>query len=267
MRSDPFSFSADLFGGVARNFQVFEPLDFLAELTQHIPNKGEHLIRYYGCYSSKSRGQRAKQAAAQQASCASPPSCDRPGTQADDETPPIIKSATLDRRRWAMLIQRIYQADPLRCPQCGGTMKIIAFIEARQEEAIRKILQHCGLWHDPPPCAPPRPSSASRALGLVPQRDPGFSVEPERVVIRAIADGTHPASIFVDFDSVDGAVYEVQWFSDAPLTQMVGSSTVTESQIEITGLTRGSQYWVRVRAVRASQPGPWSDQATRVANI
>ena len=23
-------------------------LDFLAEVTQHIPNKGEHLIRYYG---------------------------------------------------------------------------------------------------------------------------------------------------------------------------------------------------------------------------
>jgi len=47
--------SEDLLGGVARNFQVFEPLDFLAELTQHIPNKGEHLIRYYGHYSNKAR--------------------------------------------------------------------------------------------------------------------------------------------------------------------------------------------------------------------
>jgi hypothetical protein len=25
---------------VSRNFQVFDPLDFLAEVTQHIPNKG-----------------------------------------------------------------------------------------------------------------------------------------------------------------------------------------------------------------------------------
>ena len=41
--------SEDLFGGVARNYQLFEPLDFLAELVQHIPNKGEHLVRYYGC--------------------------------------------------------------------------------------------------------------------------------------------------------------------------------------------------------------------------
>jgi hypothetical protein len=29
-------------------------------------------------------------------------------------------------------------------------MKIIAFIEAHQEEVIRKVLQHCGLWHVPP---------------------------------------------------------------------------------------------------------------------
>ena len=35
----------------SRNFQVFDALDFLAELTQHIPDKGEHLVRYFGWYS------------------------------------------------------------------------------------------------------------------------------------------------------------------------------------------------------------------------
>ena len=42
------------------------------------------------------------------------------------------------------------QADPLLCPNYGATMKIIAFIEARQGDLLRKILQHCGLRHDPP---------------------------------------------------------------------------------------------------------------------
>ena len=70
--------------------------------------------------------------------------------------------APLDRRRWAALIKHIYEADPLLCPQCGGTMKIIAFIEAHQADLIRKILEHCGLWHDPPPRVPPRPSLPSR---------------------------------------------------------------------------------------------------------
>ncbi|MSR64780.1 MAG: hypothetical protein EXS18_03245, partial [Verrucomicrobiae bacterium] len=62
--SDPRVFplpgSADLLGGTKRNYQVFEPLDFLAEITQHIPEPGQHLIRYYGWYSNKTRGIRAR---------------------------------------------------------------------------------------------------------------------------------------------------------------------------------------------------------------
>ena len=37
-RRFPKPASGDLFGGVARNFQLFDPLDFIAELTQHIPD-------------------------------------------------------------------------------------------------------------------------------------------------------------------------------------------------------------------------------------
>jgi hypothetical protein len=91
--------------------------------------------------------------------------------------------------------------------------------------------------------------------------------EPEQVVVTATVDGTHPASVWVDGDSVGGSVYEVQWFGDAPLTLMVGSATVTNSEMETQGLERGKQYWFRVRAVRAGKVGPWSDQATRVAII
>ena len=38
----------DLAAGASQNFQVFEPRDFIAELTKRIPNKGEHLVRSYG---------------------------------------------------------------------------------------------------------------------------------------------------------------------------------------------------------------------------
>jgi len=44
---------------------------------------------------------------------------------------------------------------------------------------IRKILRHCGLWHDPPPRAPPRPPPPSWPAALVPQRDPGFTFEAD----------------------------------------------------------------------------------------
>ena len=154
----------DLFGGVARNFQVFEPLDFLAELTQHIPNQGEHVVRYYGHYSNKARGLRAKQGDQDNA-----PQAAVENTRTDSEA----------RKRWAMLIQRVYQADPLRCPKCGGTMKVIGFIEAHQSQLVRQILEHCGLWKDPPPPTanvpprpPPRPRRRSRVSGISEGRRP-----------------------------------------------------------------------------------------------
>jgi hypothetical protein len=53
--------SFNLYAGIARNFEIFDdPLTFLAEFTQHIPNKGEHMVHYYGWYSNKNRGMRKK---------------------------------------------------------------------------------------------------------------------------------------------------------------------------------------------------------------
>ncbi len=46
-----------------------------------------------------------------------------------------------------MLIKRVYEIDPLACPNCGGTMKVVAFLERPQADVIEKILRHCGLWH------------------------------------------------------------------------------------------------------------------------
>jgi len=166
----------DLFGGVARNYQVFDPLDFLAELTQHIPNQGEHLVRYYGYYSNKTRGARGLRAK-------------RSDQNENNQTQPVADSERTDpaaRRRWAMLIQRIYQADPLLCPKCGGTMKIIAFIEARQGDLVRSVLEHCGLWKDPPPAREKPPRSPPRSARQprvhkpgcsMPQADAGVSYE------------------------------------------------------------------------------------------
>ena len=39
-----------------QNLHMFEPVDFLAELTQHIPPKGLQLIRRYGLYASRTKG-------------------------------------------------------------------------------------------------------------------------------------------------------------------------------------------------------------------
>jgi hypothetical protein len=88
-----------------------------------------------------------------------------PATEASAAPEAEAKSDKLARRRWAMLIQRVYQVDPLICPKCGGRMKIIAFIEARQGEVLQKILEHCGLWKPPPARPPPRPPPAGAPAG------------------------------------------------------------------------------------------------------
>ena len=50
-----------------------------------------------------------------------------------------------------MLIKRVYEADPLCCPHCGATMKVVSFIEPPQGHVIEKILRHCGMWQPRPP--------------------------------------------------------------------------------------------------------------------
>ncbi len=43
-----------------RNFALFPVLDRIAEITTHIPKKGEQLVRYYSTYSNVSRGKSNK---------------------------------------------------------------------------------------------------------------------------------------------------------------------------------------------------------------
>ena len=79
-----------------------------------------------------------------------------------------------------MLIQHVYQVDPLTCPKCGGRMKIIGFVEARQDDVIRKILEHCDLWHpppDPPPRGPPRAAPRFQAVHAQRESDSANAVE------------------------------------------------------------------------------------------
>ena len=64
-------------------------------------------------------------------------------------------AATGSSQVWAMLIKRVYEVDPLCCPECGGQMQVVSFIEPPQSDVIEAILSHCGLWPSRSPRAPP----------------------------------------------------------------------------------------------------------------
>ena len=64
-----------------------------------------------------------------------------------DDEDPFIHS-----KGWAEMIKKVYEIDPLICPQCGGTMRIVSFI--KDHKVIDKIIKHLNLTFKatrPPP--------------------------------------------------------------------------------------------------------------------
>lgn len=115
----------------------FEPLEFLALLTSHLPNKYESITRYYGHYSCRVRGKRAKliKAKSTNENTAIPDSL-------PESTPPPSKT-------WAACMKRILEINPLECPKCKADMRIIAFLTDTRE--ITKIMENLGIPGPEPP--------------------------------------------------------------------------------------------------------------------
>jgi hypothetical protein len=57
-------------------------------------------------------------------------------------------------KAWAKLMARVGEEFPLECPNCGGDIRLTAFIS--EPGPIRKILTHLGEPPEPPPIAPAR---------------------------------------------------------------------------------------------------------------
>ena len=127
-----------------RNFDVASPLEWIARITSHIPRKGAKQVIYYGAYSQAWRGREHRQGILPKASGE-----EKSASSIED------RSSCSRRRRqlWAVLLKKVWDVDALRCPKCGGQMKVISFIE--QPSVIRRILKHLDLWKDARP--PPEP--------------------------------------------------------------------------------------------------------------
>lgn len=110
----------------------FDPLSFLAELAQHIPDMWEQTTRYVGVYSARTRGAKRLQ-------------LDFP------EPLPEIDPPEHPSTYWAACMKRVFELDPLECPKCGATMKIKAFVQEQSE--IERLCKNLGEvpWRAPPP--------------------------------------------------------------------------------------------------------------------
>ena len=142
-----------------KNFAVMSAADFIAAITQHIPDKNFQMARYYGWYSNRMRGDRKKGSL----------SVEPEEALTDLE---VIDTSSYKPRRipppdWRECIKKIWEVDPLECPHCKTEMKIISFIT--EKLVIRKILVHLNLWRDDPARSPP--AKAEPHLTHKPQHD------------------------------------------------------------------------------------------------
>ncbi len=131
-----------------------DAMEFVARVLVQIPDPRRHLVRYYGAYSNASRGKRKKAAA--------PAEPSPPDEAPEDAATPHGPYRAALRRCWAELIRRVYEVDPLVCPECGSEMRVIGFIT--HPALIGRILDHLRrrdkIPRPPPLSSQPLPTSA-----------------------------------------------------------------------------------------------------------
>ena len=128
------TYFSDKPSGPTAGSHTFDALDFVALVAAQIPDKGQVLQRYYGYYSSRARGMRRKATDAAEALALAGGPADVAVAQPAD----VSMSAAC--RRWAELLRRIFEVDPLICPACGGRMRIVGFVVVPRD--IDRILCH-----------------------------------------------------------------------------------------------------------------------------
>jgi hypothetical protein len=165
---------------------VFEPEELLERLAALVPPPRAHQVRYHGvlapCASRRPRvvplppsvapspcsGPTSSAAAV---ACVPAPALEQDGpreplpllratgARSERNDPPVpagrgAQPSTPRRLSWAELMQRVFAIDVLRCPRCGGRMRVLAAIHDPQ--AVRAILECLGLASRPPPTHPAR---------------------------------------------------------------------------------------------------------------
>ena len=135
------------------------PFEFLNRLTDLVPPPRKHRHRYHGVFAPNHKlrravtalaignvGKRGEAGAGGHAGKAHATGC------CDTQAKP--RSHDTSRIAWAKLMARAGEEFPLECPNCGGDVRLIAFIT--EPGPIRKILTQLGEPLEPLPVSPAR---------------------------------------------------------------------------------------------------------------
>lgn len=121
---------------------VFTPSAFLARVAVLVPRPRVNLVLYHGVLAPRAAWRRGV--------------VPQPVPPATESPTPATAGPERCRRgwRWADLMRRVFAVDVLACPQCGGTLRLVATLEA--SDTTRRILRHLGLPTEVPAPVPAR---------------------------------------------------------------------------------------------------------------
>jgi len=147
------------------------PIELLQRLARLIPPPRVHRHRYHGVFAPNSRWRREVTRYGRESEADLD---DQPDAGLDTDSgqePAIGACAHLGRsrgarRRWAQLLARVYEIDPLSCPACDGPMRILAFLT--DPTVVRPILRHLSIPQHPPPLSPARAPPQTELLAVDP---------------------------------------------------------------------------------------------------
>ena len=156
------------------------PLELLDALTALIPPPRLHRQHYHGVLAPHAElrervtalGREEVEVGEDAAAIGSPIAGAEAEPLAETDKPPA------SRYRWAVLIARIYEVDPLKCPHCGTQMAIIAFVT--EPAQVSRVLAHIGEPVRAPPLAPARVAADwADDARMREEIDPGAQPMPE----------------------------------------------------------------------------------------
>jgi hypothetical protein len=162
------------------------PFEFLDRLADLVPPPLKHRHRYHGVFAPNHRLRKAvtslaignvgKRGVTATDGHAGDDHAKGAGCDANQKP----RSHDTSRIAWAKLMARVGEEFPLECPNCGGDIRLIAFIT--EPGPIRKILTHLGEPLEPPPPSPARgPPTAWSELMQMHDDRAVFQASPEEL--------------------------------------------------------------------------------------
>ena len=159
------------------------PFEFLNRLADLVPPPRKHRHRYHGVFAPNHKLRRAVMALAignmgKRREAVTGGHTTGGGCDAHQKP----RSHDTSRIAWAKLMARVGEEVPFACRNCGGDIRLIAFIT--EPGPIRKILTHLGEPLEPPPVSPARgpPTDWGELVQAHDDRDV-FQVSPDQLPV------------------------------------------------------------------------------------